>query len=197
MEENNHLEGQRGKSGILRPRSRRVNFNTPPKVSRNPHGSIMRGYNLRSNNRRQNANISTQNASNPRQTASNSRQIANSRRQAANSSRLIENAINIVRNARNSRPIANRRIILYPQGPRGLTNPQIRGLTSERIDMFQSFDADESIVGEQCIVCMNDLEIGTKMVRLDCHVDHYLCKVCADRWFKDHNTCPNCRHAFD
>ena len=76
-------------------------------------------------------------------------------------------------------------------------NLQIRGLRPERIGRFQNFDADESMVGEQCIVCMNDLEIGTKMVRLDCHVDHYLCKVCADRWFKDHKTCPNCRHAFD
>ena len=72
-----------------------------------------------------------------------------------------------------------------------------RGLTPERIEKFQHFDADESMVGEQCIVCMNDLDIGTKMVRLDCHVDHCLCKVCADRWFEDHNTCPNCRHAFD
>ena len=79
----------------------------------------------------------------------------------------------------------------------GFHNSQMRGLTSERVGMFQHFDADESLVGEQCIICMNDFEIGTKMVRLDCHVDHYLCKVCADRWFEDHNTCPNCRHAFD
>ena len=71
------------------------------------------------------------------------------------------------------------------------------GLKSKRIKKFQHFDADESMVGKHCIVCMNDLEIGTKMVRLDCHVDHYLCKVCADRWFEDHKTCPNCRHAFD
>ena len=71
-----------------------------------------------------------------------------------------------------------------------------RGLTPDRIGMFQQFDADESMFDEQCIVCMNDLEIGTKMVRLDCHVSHYLCKVCAYRWFKDHNTCPICRHVF-
>ena len=69
-----------------------------------------------------------------------------------------------------------------------------RGLTPERIQKFEQFDADESMVGKRCIVCMNDLEIGTKMIRLDCHVDHYFCKVCADRWFKDHSTCPLCRH---
>ena len=71
-----------------------------------------------------------------------------------------------------------------------------RGLTSERIEKFQHFDVDESMVGEQCIVCLSDLKIGTQMVRLDCHVDHYLCKTCTNVWFKDHNTCPTCRHTF-
>ena len=42
-----------------------------------------------------------------------------------------------------------------------------RGLTPERIQKFEQFDADESMVGKRCIVCMNDLEIGTKMIRLD------------------------------
>ena len=73
----------------------------------------------------------------------------------------------------------------------------VQGLTSERIERFEQFDADESMVGERCLVCMSDLEVGTKMVRLDCHVDHYLCKTCAHGWFKDHNTCPTCRHVFN
>ena len=72
----------------------------------------------------------------------------------------------------------------------------LKGLTSKRIRKFQRFDADESMIGEQCIVCMNDLVVGTKMVRLDCHVDHYLCKVCAYGWFEEHNTCPTCRQKF-
>ena len=76
-------------------------------------------------------------------------------------------------------------------------NIHSNGLTPERIERFEHFDADESLVGETCLVCMNDLEVGTKMVRLDCHVDHYLCKVCAHGWFKDHNTCPTCRHVFN
>ena len=72
-----------------------------------------------------------------------------------------------------------------------------RGLTPERIDNFEHFTADESLVGEQCLICMDDLKVGTKMVRLDCHVDHYLCQKCAIGWLKDHNTCPTCRHVFN
>ena len=53
------------------------------------------------------------------------------------------------------------------------------------------------MVGEQCVVCLDDLEVGTKMVRLDCHVDHYFCKTCAHGWFKDHKTCPTCRRVFN
>ena len=71
-----------------------------------------------------------------------------------------------------------------------------QGLTSERIEKFEHFTADESLVGEQCLICMNDLEFGMEMVRLDCHVDHILCKVCVAKWFKNHKTCLTCRHAF-
>ena len=71
------------------------------------------------------------------------------------------------------------------------------GLTPGRIERFEHFRADESLVGEQCLVCMKDLENGTQMVRLDCHVNHYLCKMCANTWFKDNKTCPNCRHEFN
>ena len=74
---------------------------------------------------------------------------------------------------------------------------QLRGLTSKRIEKFEHFDADESMAGEQCMVCLNDLEKGTKMVRLDCNADHYLCKICSDSWFKNHNTCPACRRTFN
>ena len=70
------------------------------------------------------------------------------------------------------------------------------GLTSERISKFEHFTADESLAGEQCLICMDELTIGTQMVRLDCHVDHILCKKCVDKWFKDHKTCPTCRHVF-
>ena len=70
------------------------------------------------------------------------------------------------------------------------------GLTKERIERFEHFPADESLVGEQCSVCLEDLEIEMEMVRLDCHVSHYVCKTCADTWFKDNNSCPTCRQKF-
>ena len=72
----------------------------------------------------------------------------------------------------------------------------LRGLSPERIQKFEHFAADESLVGENCLVCMSDLIIGMQMVRLDCHVDHILCKTCVDKWFEDHKTCPTCRHVF-
>ena len=73
---------------------------------------------------------------------------------------------------------------------------QQTGLTAERIEMFEHFNADELLVGEKCIVCLDELQIGVQMVRLGCHVDHYLCKKCTDTWFKDNNTCPSCRNVF-
>ena len=71
-----------------------------------------------------------------------------------------------------------------------------KGLSPERIEKFEHFTADESLVGEQCLICMNDFEFGMEMVRLDCHVDHILCKVCVEKWFKNHKTCPTCREEF-
>ena len=82
----------------------------------------------------------------------------------------------------------------WEQLMRGTDSP---GLSPERIERFEHFAADESLVGEQCIVCLEDLEIGTQIVRLDCHVSHYLCKTCTDEWFKNHNTCPTCNHIFN
>ena len=70
------------------------------------------------------------------------------------------------------------------------------GLTRDRIEKFEHFSADESLVGDQCTICFEDLKVGTKMVRLDCHTSHYLCKTCTDNWFKEHNKCPLCNHVF-
>ena len=71
------------------------------------------------------------------------------------------------------------------------------GLTAERIGRFEHFNADESLVGEQCIVCLDELQISVQMVRLDCHVNHFFCKKCTDIWFKDHKKCPFCNHVFN
>ena len=74
--------------------------------------------------------------------------------------------------------------------------PTSNGLTPFRISKFEHFSADESLVGERCVICMDDVEVGAQMVRLDCHVDHIFCEKCAERWFEDKNTCPTCRHTF-
>ena len=71
-----------------------------------------------------------------------------------------------------------------------------RGLTNQRIDRFERFVLDESTYGHKCLVCQDDPVIGTRMVRLDCHVDHVFCEQCAVPWFESHNTCPTCRQAF-
>ena len=71
-----------------------------------------------------------------------------------------------------------------------------KGLTPETIEKFQKLAADESLVGDQCTVCMEDIEVGRKMMRLDCQGQHVFCQVCIEGWFADHNTCPNCRHVF-
>ena len=73
---------------------------------------------------------------------------------------------------------------------------QSNGLNPERIQRFQLFTADETHVGDQCSVCMEDVEVGKLMRRLTCDGQHYFCHECIEGWFADHNTCPLCRHAF-
>ena len=71
-----------------------------------------------------------------------------------------------------------------------------QGLTAARIQQFQQFPADESLVGDRCSVCQDDIEVGRRMMRLDCGGQHVFCQTCVEGWFADHNTCPNCRHVF-
>ena len=72
-----------------------------------------------------------------------------------------------------------------------------KGLLPERIQQFEQFQADESFVGDQCAICMEDFEIGRNMMRLDCDGQHTFCQVCIEGWFAEHNTCPICRHIFE
>ena len=71
-----------------------------------------------------------------------------------------------------------------------------KGLSPERIKQFDYFKADESLVDEQCSICMEDFEVGRNMMRLDCDGRHMFCQVCIEGWFADHKTCPICRHLF-
>ena len=73
---------------------------------------------------------------------------------------------------------------------------QQQGLTPQRIQQFEPFQADESFVGDQCVICMEDIEVGRNMTRLDCDGHHTFCQVCIEGWFSGHNTCPICRHRF-
>ena len=73
---------------------------------------------------------------------------------------------------------------------------QQQGLTPQRIQQFEQFQADDSFVGDQCVICMEDFETGRNMMRLDCDGQHTFCQVCIEGWFADHNTCPICRHTF-
>ena len=87
----------------------------------------------------------------------------------------------------NGRRIARRQVRQYRRRS---------GLAPKRIKRFEHFRADDTLVGERCLVCMKDLKNGTRMVRLDCHTDHILCLTCTNKWFKDNKTCPKCRHGF-
>ena len=71
-----------------------------------------------------------------------------------------------------------------------------RGLSPERIQKFTQFTADQSHVGDECAICMGDIEIGRNMMRLNCDGQHTFCQVCIEGWFADHKTCPLCRHKF-
>ena len=44
---------------------------------------------------------------------------------------------------------------------------QQRGLTLQRIQQFEKFQADESFVGDQCVICMEAIKIGRNMMYLD------------------------------
>ena len=74
---------------------------------------------------------------------------------------------------------------------------QQKGLPPRRIGSFKLFTADESHVGDQCSICMEDIDVGRRMRRLTCDGQHYFCKECIEGWFAEHNTCPLCRHKFD
>ena len=71
-----------------------------------------------------------------------------------------------------------------------------QGLTAQRIQQFEQFQADESFADEQCVICMEDIEVGRNMMRLDCGGQHTFCQVCIEGWFAIKKTCLICRHVF-
>ena len=77
-----------------------------------------------------------------------------------------------------------------------LNNEEQQGLSAQRLQKFEQFQADESFVDDQCVICMGDIEIGRNMMRLDCDGKHTFCQVCIEGWFAIKKTCPICRHVF-
>ena len=75
--------------------------------------------------------------------------------------------------------------------------PVQRGLSPERLDQFMQFnagDAQASVTGKQCAVCLESIASGTRVLRLDCR--HTFCAKCILQWLADNNTCPCCRRSF-
>ena len=72
----------------------------------------------------------------------------------------------------------------------------ILGLTKARIQQFDKYQADESMVGDECAVCLEEVEVGRRMMRLDCQGGHVFCQDCIESWFTEHKTCPYCNHVF-
>ena len=75
-------------------------------------------------------------------------------------------------------------------------NVQNQGLTRERIEKFENIEADNSLVGERCGICLDEIEVGREMKRLDCDGQHSFCHGCIENWFVGNATCPTCRHKF-
>ena len=71
-----------------------------------------------------------------------------------------------------------------------------KGLSPERIQQFLQFKADEAHVGDQCQVCLEEVDVGRLMKQLDCEGRHSFCSGCIDQWFANHKTCPICRQVF-
>ena len=71
-----------------------------------------------------------------------------------------------------------------------------KGLSPERIQLFLQFEADESHVGDQCQVCLEEVEVGRLMKQLDCGGRHSFCSGCGNQRFANHKTSAICRHVF-
>ena len=65
-----------------------------------------------------------------------------------------------------------------------------QGYSSQRIQQFEKFQTDESLIGDQCPICMENVKTGRNVMRLDCDGHRTFCQVCIEGWFAEHNTCP-------
>ena len=73
---------------------------------------------------------------------------------------------------------------------------QQQGLSPRSIRRFHLFTADETLVGQQCTICSDDITVGRRMRRLTCDGNQAFCPACCETWFVNNNTCPLCQHTF-
>ena len=73
---------------------------------------------------------------------------------------------------------------------------QQQGLSPRSIQRFHLFTADETLVGQKCAICLEDITVSRRLRRLTCDGQHAFCQGCCETWFANNNTCPLCRHAF-
>ena len=74
-------------------------------------------------------------------------------------------------------------------------NENSRGLTSDRINKFPTFTANQNTVDDGCAICIDGVEIRKLMIRLDCN--HFYCSQCIRKWFEKNITCPLCRRVYE
>ena len=69
-----------------------------------------------------------------------------------------------------------------------------KGLSLKRISQFEKFKADEQTIKDGCAICIDDIPMNKPMIRLDCK--HNYCEKCICKWFKNNQSCPQCRRNF-
>ena len=94
------------------------------------------------------------------------------------------------------RRVANRQVLDLYDLLDAKKKEVFKGLSPKRIKRFLWFKADESHVGDQCQVCLEEVKVGRLMKQLDCGGRHSFCSGCIDQWFAEHKNCPICRHNF-
>ena len=65
------------------------------------------------------------------------------------------------------------------------------GLRQDQINRLPSQSLDETIAGDTCPVCMDDMATNNEVRRLPCL--HVLHKGCIDPWLKKSKECPICK----
>ena len=74
------------------------------------------------------------------------------------------------------------------------SNDESRGLTSERIKKFPTFNADQNTIDDGCAICIDGVDINKLMTRLEC--SHFYCSACINKWFETNVSCPVCRREY-